>query len=257
MQGIKKIVFITLLTLIPSIASALNFPKPTGFINDYVGAINTETSTQLTNILTQFREKTGNEIAIAVVKSLEGEPIENYAVAMYKAWGMGKKGQDNGLLLLVAPNDREMRIEVGYGLEPYINDALAGRIIRETMIPHFREGDFSLGILNGAVEIVTAISKRSGVEFDPIAAGNISSEKIYHLNSYESAKKETTFSKIFKIIFIILAILFFIKNPWLALFIFSNIGGGGGGSFRGGFGGGGFSGFGGGMSGGGGASGRW
>lgn len=267
MQGLKKTLLFCLLLLIPATATALTFPQPEGYVNDFAGVIREPVRTQLANILTQFEKQTGNEIAVATVRSLENEPIENYAVEMYSAWGIGKKGLDNGALLLVAPNDRKVRIEVGYGLEPYINDALAGRIIRATMIPHFKSGDYSLGILNGTLELVTTIARKTNIEFDAVAAGNIPPETIiYHLDG-PPEKRSSIFGNLLKIAFAIFIILLFIKNPWFALLMLSSFGGNGrhsgsfrggfgGGSFRGGFGGG-FSGFGGGSSGGGGASGSW
>jgi uncharacterized protein len=237
--------------LSPAFAAPL--PQPVGFINDFAGILTPETSSQLTNIATSLEKATDIELAVATIKSLDGDPIEDYAVRLFQAWGIGKKGQDNGVLVLVAPIDRSVRIEVGYGLEPLMNDALAGRIIRDTMIPHFKAGDFGLGILNGVVELTSTIAKRGGFEFDPIKAASIDAENFYHVDY--SKREASTLSKIFKVIFIIIVILFFIKNPWAALLIFSNFSGGGG-SFRGGFGGG-FGGFGGGLSGGGGSSGRW
>lgn len=229
-------------------------PTAQGFVNDLAFVLDTKTSGQITNVLTQFKKETGNEVAVLTLKSLEGGSIEDFTVRQYKEWGIGEKGKDNGALVLVVTNDREMRIEVGYGLEPYINDALAGRIIRETMIPHFREGNFSLGILNGVVELVSIIANKTGVEFDAQAAGSISAEELYHVRRI--GMPDSPIIKIIKILALIFIILLFIKNPWAALFILSNMAGGRGGSFRGGFGGG-FGGFGGGLSGGGGASGRW
>ncbi|MBI2092837.1 MAG: TPM domain-containing protein [Deltaproteobacteria bacterium] len=262
MQVLKKVLLGVILITVPCISAAANYPEPTGFINDFAGIIDPPARTQLANIITQFNNATGNEIAVVTIPSLDGEPIENYAVKLFEKWGIGKKNEDNGLLLLVAPSERQMRIEVGYGLEPYINDALAGRIIRETVVPHFAAGNFPLGVLNGVVEIISIISKRSGVEFDPAAAGSISNAELYHVK-IDSAKKESFFGKIAKLIFLFFVILFFIRHPWLALLFFSNFGGGRSGFFRGGFGssfggsGGSFGGFSGGLSGGGGATGRW
>jgi len=255
MQALKKI-FLTGLffLLISTPAWAVDYPKPAGYINDFAGVVSPPVRQQLVNIVTQFELASGNEIAVVTLPKLEGEPIENYSVGLFKAWGIGKKGNDNGILLLVALGDRATRIEVGYGLEPYINDALAGRIIRDTMIPHFRTGDFSGGILNGVVEITGIISAKTDIKFDPIAAGNVNPENIYRVK--DGAKQKSPVEKIFKIIIIIFFIILFIKNPWAALFILSSFGRSGGGSFRGGFGGG-FGGFGGGLSGGGGASGKW
>jgi len=240
--------------LLSSLAMASDpaISQPTGFINDFAHVIPAPATEQLVNIATQFERVSGNELAIVTIPSLNGVPVEDYAVKMFQNWGIGKKGRDNGILMLVAPFDREVRIEVGYGLEPLVNDALAGRIIRDTMIPHFKSGDFGLGILNGVVELTSVIAKRGGFEFDPIAAGAVNASDLHRTDL--SRTKETTLGKIFKVIFLIIVILFFIKNPWAALIIFSGMGGGG--SHRGGFGGG-FGGFGGGLSGGGGASGRW
>ncbi len=259
MQVIKKLALLAGLLLLPEIALSANYPAPTGVVNDFAGIISSNARVQLTNIIEQFKNISANEIAVATVVSLENEPIENYAVGLFQAWGIGRKEKDNGLLLLVAPNERQIRIEVGYGLEGYINDALAGRIIRATIVPHFKAGDFSTGILNGIIGITEVIAKKENLEFDALAAGKISPDtKIYSLGNAPIAKKESKTSTVIKIIVLIAFIAFFIKNPWAFIF-FSGFGGGGrfGGSSRGGFGGGSFGGFGGGMSGGGGASGRW
>ena len=259
MQVIKKLALLAGLLLIPEIALSATYPAPTGVVSDFAGIINSNTRTQLTNIIEEFKKVSSNEIAVATVVSLDNEPIENYAVGLFQAWGIGQKDKDNGLLLLVAPNERQVRIEVGYGLEGYINDALAGRIIRGTMVPHFKTGDFAGGILNGVVSITEIIAKKDNFEFNAIAAGSISPDtKIYSLGDTPATKKESGVSTVIKILVLLAFIAFFIKNPWAFIF-FSGFGGGGsfGGSNRGGFGGGGFGGFGGGMSGGGGATGRW
>lgn len=227
-------------------------PSPTGYVNDFAGVLDASTTSQLTNILTAFNEQTQNEIAVATVPSLGGEPIENYAVKLYQEWGLGKKGKDNGALILMALNERAVRIEVGYGLEGIINDAMAGRIIRETMIPWFKKGDFSNGLLNGAVEIVTIIAKKENIKFDPTAA--LGGQKLHSLKS----SGPPHLSRLLNLIVIVFLILLFIKNPWAFLLIMSLPRGRFGGGFGGGgLGRGGFGGFGGGLSGGGGASGRW
>jgi uncharacterized protein len=254
MQVIKKLILTLGLVLLSLTAAAQDFPKPTGYINDFANIISPEISTQLSNIIRQFDKLTTNEIAVVTIPTLDNIPIEDYTVKLFENWGIGKKETDNGILLLVVPNDRQVRIEVGYDLEKYINDALAGRIIREVMVPHFRSSNYSLGILNGVIEITNQIAKKSQIEFDPITAGEVTQD-VYRLQETESATT-TLIGKIIKVIVIIFIILLFIKNPWLALLVLSNISGGRGGSFRGGFGGG-FSGFGGGSSGGGGATGRW
>jgi uncharacterized protein len=246
-----------ILIALPFYAHAIDHPEPAGYINDLANVIRPETTIQLANIITQFERATGNELAVVTVPSLEDEPIENYAAVLFEKWGVGKKGEDNGLLFVIAPVERKARIEVGYGLEPYINDALAGRILRDTMFPHFKSGDFSQGILNGVVEATGIIAKKTGVQFDPATAGQVDTGSIYHLASEGPDEGQPLIVKILKVIAVIIIVLFFLKNPWAALFMLSSLGGGGrGGSYRGGFGGG-FGGFGGGSSGGGGASGSW
>ena len=100
--------------------------KPTGYVTDLAGIINAQTKTQLEALCTELQQKTGAQMAIVTVKSLDGNEIDPYAADLYKQLGVGPKKDDNGVLLLVAPNDRNYRVEVGYGLEPVINDARAG-----------------------------------------------------------------------------------------------------------------------------------
>ena len=239
-------IFFALLAAKPLLAA---LPQPTGYVNDFAKILDSKTKNYLEGTARAFEQKSGNEIAVVTIPSLKGDPIEDYAVKLYETWGIGKKGKDNGVLILVAPNDHKMRIEVGYGLEGIINDAKAGRIIREKMIPYFKEGNFSAGILNGMLTTIALISKGQNINFDFKSAGAIP--------VYESATKtkKGPLSKIFTVLLLILMGYLFIRHPWLFLFFLaSGVRGGGRG---GGFGGGGFGGFGGGLSGGGGASGSW
>src|SRR6185295_16176706 len=103
--------------------------------------------------LSEFEHSTSNEIAVVTVPSLEGDTIEDYAVRLFKEWGIGKKGKDNGILILVAPNERKVRMEVGYGLEPQLTDGMAGQIIRENMTPYFRQAQYGQGII-AAIEAI-------------------------------------------------------------------------------------------------------
>ncbi len=247
MRFVKKIIFAACLLALSSSALAANFPSPTGYVNDFAGVLDPATKNQLEQLLTAFEAKTDEEVAVATVKSLGGRPIEDYAVDLYKTWGIGKKGKDNGILVLVAPDDRQVRIEVGYGLEGVINDAMAGRIIRDKMIPAFKEGNFNAGIALGTQTVVAILAKDAGIELST-GAGAMSGEP------YPAPGKGKTVRKIFSVLVFLLMAYLFIRHPVLFLFLFSGMGGGGRSS--GGFGGG-FGGFGGGMSGGGGASGRW
>ncbi|MFC1790593.1 TPM domain-containing protein [Patescibacteria group bacterium] len=132
---------------------ALDLPSPVGYVNDFASIFSGEFTTSLEQDLENFEKQTTNEIAIVTVSDLEGEAIEEYAVRLFESWKIGKKGEDNGLLLLIASSDRKLRIEVGYGLEPFINDARAGRIIRDQITPAFKEGDYEKGTAQAVAEI--------------------------------------------------------------------------------------------------------
>lgn len=240
-----------IILLIP-LAGQAAFPQPTGFVNDYAGVIQAGTKDKLEGALQALEKKTGVEIAVVTVKSLDGRPIEDYAVDLYAAWGIGKKGKDEGALILVAPADRKVRIEVGYGLEGAINDALAGRIIRDAMIPFFKEGDFTRGIVAGTQAVAAIALKEKG--YEPGDVGNVS-----NLGSQSAKKKSGPLKTLGQILILVIMIYLFIRHPWLFLFFLaSGVGRGGSGRSSGGFSSGGsFGGFGGGMSGGGGASGSW
>lgn len=227
--------------------------SPSGYVNDFAGIMNPAEKTKLEQLLTAYDRQTANELSVVTVNSLDGLPIEDYAVRLFEKWGIGKSDKDNGLLLLIAPNEKKARIEVGYGLEGAINDAMAGKILDNTVIPWFRKGDFSTGIINGVVESIRIINERENISFNPSAAANISTAGFREIKS----GKGSIVGKIFKVLFLIFIIFIFIKNPFAGLILLSGMSGRGGG-FRGGsFGGGGFSGFGGGLSGGGGASRGW
>ena len=245
MQFVKRMIIACCLLILSNSAVAAALPSPTGYVNDFANVLNRQVSAQLENTLAALQAKTGAEVAVVTVDSLEGAPIEDYAVRLFQTWGVGKKGKDNGVLILVAPNDRQVRIEVGYGLEGAINDALAGRIIRERMIPAFKDGDFNAGIAGGTMAVAALVAKEANVSLG-------SGDKYFNTENI-APKKKGLMHKIFSVLMFLFLAYLFIRHPWLFLFFLSGMGGGG---RSGGFGGG-FGGFGGGLSGGGGASGRW
>ncbi len=242
--ALTSIAFILL--IIPRVGLAA-FPQPTGFVNDLAQVIQPAAREKLEGLLVAVEQRTGVEIAVATVPSLEERPIEDYAVDLYQQWGIGKKGIDEGALILVAPNEKRVRIEVGYGLEGALNDAQAGRIIRDLMIPFFKEGDFTRGIVAGTQGVIAVALKEKGV--NPEDLGTVAIQQ-----PPSAAKKGGPLSIVGKIIVFLILGYLFIRHPWLFLFFLASAGRGGG--TRGGFSGG-FGGFGGGLSGGGGASGRW
>ncbi len=273
---------------VPLFASAYVSPgAPTGFVNDFAGMFAPSEVTDLEAKLAAYAQSSGNELAVVTVPTLAGDPIEDYAETLFKEWGIGKAKEDNGILFLIAQDDREMRIEVGYGLEPELTDTESAVIIRNILIPAFQSGAYGRGVMEAVDAVVEAI----GGEYLPPPAPTPS----------------MTFNWFWALVFIpvwLASILGRSKSWWAggviggvfgvvigfmsgflwagiaAIVVFTPLGllfdfavsrayargkasghfpwwiGGGHGGGHGGFGGG-FGGFGGGHSGGGGASGRW
>ena len=259
-----------LLGLLLGGAFAAALPALTGRVVDGANVIDAATRDAITQKLAAFEAKSSDQVVVVTVPSLDGEAIEPYSNRLYRAWALGQKQENNGVLLVVAPSDRKVRIEVGYGLEGYLTDALSSLIIENAIIPGFRSGDYSGGIARGVDDILTVLSGDSA-ELQARAKRNI--------------QKESSNIDWFGVIFISIWVLIFFggfgmaimasvfgqkigpgRHKWLGMTIDtrSSSGGGSGGGWSsggggwssGGGGGGGFSG-GGGSSGGGGASGSW
>jgi uncharacterized protein len=242
-----------------SIAMAYAFPPLTGRVVDAADIIPQPVADQITAKLAALESKSGIQLVVATVKSLDGDEIEPYANALFRAWGLGEKQKNNGVLLLVAPNERKVRIEVGYGLEGTLTDALSKIIITNAMAPRFKTGDYGGGIARGVDDIITVLTTDSSEwEKRPDL-------RIVH--------KDTTLDDLGPWIALgLFVFIFFMLTPRrergnLLSFLLGMLmnsggrGGGGGGGWGSGSGGGwsdggGFSG-GGGSSGGGGASGSW
>jgi uncharacterized protein len=142
--------FILLLALAQSLLShALDVPALRGRVNDYAGLLPSARAQALEQRLAQFENETGHQIAVLTIPSLEGEDIEGFGIRVAENWKIGKKGFDNGAILVIAPKDKQLRIEVGYGLEGVLPDAIASRIIREVIVPRFQGGDFPGGVEAG------------------------------------------------------------------------------------------------------------
>ena len=145
-------------------AAAAMPETPTGFVSDFAGVLGEPARSELNDLLDKTEKKTSAEIAVVTVPSLDGRDIDGYASDLFAKWHIGKEGKDNGVLLLVAPNERKVRIEVGYGLEPVLPDGLAGEIIREQIVPAFKRGDFEGGIRAGTERIAEIVSKGERAE---------------------------------------------------------------------------------------------
>ena len=138
-----------------------------GYVNDYANLLTESTQQELEARLQDHEERTTNQVTVLTIESLAEESIEEYSLRVGESLKIGQDEKDNGILLLVARDDRQMRIEVGYGLEPYLTDAYAGRIIREVMAPRFRDGDYDAGIaagVNAILEKVEGIDELSEPE---------------------------------------------------------------------------------------------
>ncbi len=135
----------------------LGFPDYNGYVNDYTNTLSAEWKTKTENLVQAVRAETSCEIAVAVIDDLDGITIEEYAAGLFAKWGIGKKDKDNGVLLLVAMKDRQLRIEVGYGLESIIPDIKAKVIIDGVITPRFKNGDYNSGVYNGVIAIANII----------------------------------------------------------------------------------------------------
>jgi uncharacterized protein len=238
--------------------------RPYNHIVDLAGIINDNVEANLNRYLLELEQKTTAQMIVLTVNSLEGEPIEDFSISVaHDKWKLGQKGKDNGLLLVVSLQDREYRIETGYGIEGIIPDSRAGSIGREYLVPYFRKGDYSTGIFAASLALISEIATDAGVEITGMPKLRTRSTSA---SRQRSGRKPTLLGSIFTILLFIGLIYMFIKHPRLLLFLlFMNMLGGGrrshwggsGGFGGGGFGGGSFGGGGGGGFGGGGASGGW
>lgn len=146
-----------MLVLCWAAASQPKFPKPTGWVSDFAGVISQADEQKITSLITNLERQTTAELAVVTISYLAGTTIDDYAVRLFKQWGIGKKGKDNGVLLLFAIQDRKWRIEVGYGLEPILPDGLCGGIGRKQMVPLLKKGKYGEAAYAGAYRIAEII----------------------------------------------------------------------------------------------------
>jgi uncharacterized protein len=229
--------------------AATNFPPLTGRVVDEAKILSAVTIADLERKLGDLEQKSGIQLVVATVSSLNSEEIEPYANELFRAWKLGEAKNNNGVLLLIAPKERRVRIEVGYGLEGTLTDAVSSVIISNAIAPRFKAGDFNGGVTRGVDDIITALTADSA-EWKP---------KPTDMRAEHNASLLDAIAPFLIFLFIIFVITRIgRRGGGNAVFIPMGMGGGfggGGGGFGGG-GGGGFSG-GGGSSGGGGASGGW
>jgi len=256
-----------------AVAEDIKKIRPASYVTDLAGVLGVETGARLEALCTELEQKTGAQLAIVTVSSLEGESVEIYAADLFKQLGVGSKRENRGVLLLVAPNERKYRIEVGYGLEPVINDARAGDAGR-AMVPFLRLGDYGKAVETAAWQLAKYVADDSGVSL----SGRPPLRQIR--NGDEEAGNLPLWLLLGLVVFFIFigslssrsvgrrgggsggsGLLWFVLGMLASSSGRRSGGGWSGGGFGGGSGGwsggGGFGGFGGGISGGGGASGSW
>jgi uncharacterized protein len=243
------------LTLEKDVFAERPFPKPQGLVNDFAGVIPERYQTKIRAVVSELLQKTEIPVVIVTMPDIGGAEYNDYVNRLYSTWGIGKKGEDKGVLIFLTVKERKMRIETGYGVEGILPDGLVGEIRDRYMIPYFKKDQFGEGMLNGTLAIAQVIAKSAGVRLtgEPVP------------KAAPKGKSGFTFLPI------VLIFLFFIlasrrggfRSLLLGALLMSGgrgFGSGyGGRGFGGGFGGfgGGFGGFGGGMSGGGGAGGSF
>jgi uncharacterized protein len=241
--------FLALLCAGAALAAQLTFPPLTGRVVDDAGVLSDDTKARLTGLLQQLEQKTGDQLVVVTLKSLQGQDIATYGYQLGRAWGIGQKKKNNGAVLIVAPSEHKVRIEVGYGLEGDLTDAASRIIIENAMLPQFRSGNYDAGVEQGTVEIVRLIG-----------GGKVDLSKEPEAPQPEHQDKGGGIPWV--VIAFILVCIIFGRGLWPLLFL-GGSGRRGGGFGGGGFGGGGFGGGGGGFGGGGGsfggggASGSW
>ncbi|QPQ54783.1 TPM domain-containing protein [Allosphingosinicella flava] len=154
---LKRVLFLPIL-LFTAPAAAQEFPKFTGFVVDAANVIPDAEEAAVTARLDALQKSTGKQLVVATIPDLQGYDIRDYGYRLGRAWGVGLKEADNGAILIVAPNDRKVGIEVGYGLEPVLTDAYSSIIVNQTILPRFRAGDMAGGIVAGTNAIADQLS---------------------------------------------------------------------------------------------------
>ncbi|MGI6629614.1 MAG: TPM domain-containing protein [Bacillota bacterium] len=238
-----------------TVQEATAFPqRPSAhiYVQDFAHLLSPETEARLLAIGEELDKKTTAQLVVVTVSSLDGMPIEDYAIGLFRSWGIGNKEKNNGVLLLIAPQERQSRIEVGYGLEGALPDGKTGRIQDNYLIPKFQAGDFDEGIYDCYLVLAGIIAEEYQVQL----SGNIT---VPHMSTEEDLPVELPPWVTITIVLGILVLIYLdfrFLGGMVTWAILSSLrrGGGGGGRGGGGFGGGGF---GGGSSGGGGSTRRW
>lgn len=253
LKSLISSLFLVFLIFSFSINAIDSIPSPTSYkyLNDYVGVINDSDVKNIISIGKELEDKTGAQAVVVVIDSTNGVPIEDYAIKLFRNWGIGQKNKDNGLLILLAVNDKAWRVEVGRGLEGAIPDALSNRVMESIAKPSFINDNYGEGLLKSYSVFSDYIATEYGTTLNK-------SLNVTLPNTNSNTKRNAGFGGGIIVTLLLLDIIFNrgrVSSTLMQLIFLSNLGRRGG--PRGGSGGGGFGGFGGGSSNGGGSSGRW
>jgi uncharacterized protein len=186
---LRLLVWLAFLPLAAAVLAA-DVPYLTGRVVDEAGILSAQARDRISAMSKAHEEKTSNQVVVLTLPTLGGESIEDYATRAFETWKLGQAGKDNGVLLIVVPNDRRMRIEVGYGLEGTLPDAVAARVIRERMTPRFRSGDYDGGVIDGVSAIVDRLEGRAsdgaGADAPAASSGGASIFDSAQIREFES-----------------------------------------------------------------------
>ncbi len=182
---------VAMIFLFVPLLHGLDVPVLKGRVNDYAGMLSSAVVSQLESSLFQLEQTDSTQIVILTVPSLEGDSIEAFSMRVAEQWKVGQKGLDNGAILLIAKKERKVRIEVGYGLEGTLTDLMAGRIIRNIVVPHFKSGDFDRGVVEG----IQAMSQ--------VVRGEFKSTEKPHSASGRKSKGKSSLFTLFVFLFLI------------------------------------------------------
>ena len=204
----KKLFAVIFAFTLATTVFAAKVPALRGRVNDYANVISSHDEQEMNNYLAAVEQKTGAQVAVLTVPSLQGEDIASYAFKVCEEWQLGKNGKDNGALLLLAMEERDLRLEVGYGLEDKLTDVKCGLILRTVIIPEFREGSYSSGLLKGVKNI-------SGIVTD-------NAELVTRRVAEEDEPNEDAEGFVFAIIYLIIFFLVLTSRGGIFKWIFLN-----------------------------------
>ena len=159
----RKLSIAILLLFLPLKVFCQELPQPSGWVNDFAGVISLESREKINALISELEVKTSAEIFVVTISSIAPYDEKEYARRIFDSWKPGKKGKDNGVLLLLAIQERRWRIETGYGLEGILPDGVCGEIGRNYMVPYFKKGNYDAGIYSGVSQVISLIAKNAGV----------------------------------------------------------------------------------------------